>query len=66
MTKYQLKMAEYYNKRVKLKGLNIRDLVYARLPLQLEIQPRESLAPYGKDPTESSTTLDREATTWKP
>ena len=27
MTKYQLKMAEYYNKRVKLKRLDIGDLV---------------------------------------
>ena len=27
MTKYQLKMAEYYNKRVKLRRMDIRDLV---------------------------------------
>ena len=27
MTKYQLKMAEYYNKRVKLRRLDIEDLV---------------------------------------
>ena len=27
MTKYQQKMTKYYNRRVKLKRLNIRDLV---------------------------------------
>ena len=31
MTKYQLKMAEYYNKRVKLRRLDIGDLVLRKI-----------------------------------
>ena len=31
MTKYQLKMVEYYNKRVKLRRLNIGDLVLCKV-----------------------------------
>ena len=31
MTKYQQKMAEYYNKRVKLRQLDIRDLVLRKV-----------------------------------
>ena len=31
MTKYQLKMVEYYNKRVKLRRLNIGDLVLRKV-----------------------------------
>ena len=31
MTKYQQKMTEYYNKRVKLKRLNIEDLVLCKV-----------------------------------
>ena len=31
MTKYQQKMAEYYNKRVKLRQLNIRDLILRKV-----------------------------------
>ena len=31
MTKYQQKMAEYYNKRVKLRRLNIGDLVLCKV-----------------------------------
>ena len=31
MTKYQRKMAEYYNKRVKLRQLNIRDLILRKV-----------------------------------
>ena len=33
MTKYQQKMAEYYNKRVKLRRLNIGDLVLCKVML---------------------------------
>ena len=31
MTKYQRNMAEYYNKRVKLRQLNIRDLILRKV-----------------------------------
>ena len=40
MTKYQQKMAEYYNKRVKLRRLNIGDLVLCKV------------TPATKDPTQ--------------
>ena len=66
VTKYQQRMADYYNKRVKLRQLDIEDLVCARLPLQPKIPPKGSLAPHGKGHTESFTTLDRVATIWKP
>ena len=39
MMKYQQKMAEYYNKRVKLRQLNIGDLVLRKV------------TPITKDPT---------------
>ena len=31
MTKYQQKMAEYYNQRIKLKRFNIEDLVFRKV-----------------------------------
>ena len=31
MTKYQQKMTEYYNRRVKLRRLNIGDLILRRI-----------------------------------
>ena len=40
MTRYQQKMAEYFNKRVKLKRLNIGDLVLCKV------------TPATKDPTQ--------------
>ena len=50
-------MTEYYNKRMKLKRLNVGDLILcketsscARTPQQLETLPKESSAPHGKDP----------------
>ena len=33
MTKYQQKMVEYYNKKVKLRQLNIGDLVLRKVTL---------------------------------
>ena len=56
VTKYQQKMADYYNKRVKLRQLDIEDLVMRK----------GSSALHGKGHTESFTTLDRVATIWKP
>ena len=40
MTKYQQKMADYYNKRVKLRQLDIRDLILCKV------------TPVTKDPTQ--------------
>ena len=59
MMKYQQKMAKYYNKRVKLRQLDIGDLILRKVTTRLETLPKESLAPHGKDLTESSTTLGR-------
>ena len=47
MTRYQQKMVEYYNKRVKLRRLNIGDLVLRRVTLAT------------KDPTQAWTNLGR-------
>ncbi|XP_030922900.1 uncharacterized protein LOC115949756 [Quercus lobata] len=63
MTMYQQKMAEYYNKRVKLKRLDIGDLPCARSPQQLETLPKESLDPHWKDLTESFATQGKVVTT---
>ncbi|XP_075640545.1 uncharacterized protein LOC142612325 [Castanea sativa] len=64
MTKYQQKMAEYYTKRVKLRQLDISDLVLRKvIPTTLL---KESLVPNGKDPTRSSITPDKAAITWRP
>ena len=57
MTKYKKKMAEYYDKKVKLRRLDIRDLVLRRTTTAT------------KDPTQkagSHTTQDKAVTTWKP
>ena len=44
VTKYQQRMADYYNKRVKLRRLDIGNLVLAKLPLQPEIPHKGSSA----------------------
>ena len=64
MEKYQQKMTEYYNKRVKLRQLDIEDLVLRKVTLATKTQPKESLDPHEKGPIESSTTLDEAAITW--
>ena len=48
MTRYQQKMAEYYNKRVKLKRLDIGDLVLRKV------------TPTTKDPTQGKLNLNWE------
>ena len=59
MTIYQQKMAEYYNKRVKLRRLDIGDLVLRRVTTATRDSSQRNFAPYGKDPIESSTTLGK-------
>ena len=65
MMKYQRKMAEYYNKRVKLRQLDIGDLVLRKVTTATKDQSKESSGPHGKDHIELSTTPDEAVTTWK-
>ena len=66
MTKYQRKMAEYYDKRVKLRHLDIGDLVLRRTTMATRDPTQGSWVLRGKVPTESFTTQDNEVITWKP
>ena len=59
-------MAEYYDKRVKLRRLDIGDLVLRRTTTATKDPTRESWVLRGKVPTESFTTQDKEVITWKP
>ena len=45
MTKYQLKMAEYYNKRVKLRRLDIDDLVLRKTTIATKDPTQGKLGP---------------------
>ena len=45
MTKYQLKMVEYYNKRVKLRRLNIGDLVLRKVTIATRDPTQGKLGP---------------------
>ena len=65
MAEYQWKMAEYYNKKVKLRQLDIGDLVLRKVTRQQETPPKESWGPLWKDHTESSITPDEVVITWK-
>ena len=65
MTEYQRKMAEYYNKRVKLRQLDIGDLVLRKSPRPQKIDPQESWGPPGRDHIESSTTPEEAVITLK-
>ena len=50
MTKYQLKMAEYYNKRVKLKRLDIGDLVLCKITTATKDPAQGKLGPTWEGP----------------
>ena len=63
MTKYQKKIAEYYNKRVKLRRLDIGDLVLRKTTTATKNPTQGSWALYGKDLTKSFITQDKEVTT---
>ena len=45
MTKYQQKMTEYYNKRVKLRRLNIGDLVLRKVTTATKDSAQGKLGP---------------------
>ena len=50
MTKYQLKMAEYYNKRVKLRRLDIGDLVLRKITTTTKDPAQGKLGPTWEGP----------------
>ena len=50
MTKYQLKMAEYYNKRVKLRRLDIGDLVLRKITTATKDPTQGKLGPTWEGP----------------
>ena len=50
MTKYQQKMVEYYNKRVKLRQLDIRDLVLHKVNLATKNLAQGKLGPTWEGP----------------
>ena len=59
------KKSKYYNQKVKLKRFNIGDLILWKVTPATKEQHKASLGRHGKAHTESSTTLDEEAITWK-
>ena len=50
MEKYQQKMAEYYNRRVKLKRLEIRDLVLCKVSIATKDPNQGKLGPTWEGP----------------
>ena len=50
MTKYQQKMTEYYNKRVKLRRLNIGDLVLHKVTTATKDSAQGKLGPTWEGP----------------
>ena len=50
MTKYQQKMTEYYNKRVKLRRLNIGDLILCRITPTTKDSTQGKLGPTWEGP----------------
>ena len=50
MTKYQLKMAEYYNKMVKLRRLDIGDLILRKITTTTKDPAQGKLGPTWKEP----------------
>ena len=50
MTKYQQKMADYYNKRVKLRQLDINDLVLRKVTLATRDSAQGKLGPTWEGP----------------
>ena len=65
MAKYQQKMVEYYNKRVKLRQLDIGDLVLSKVSVATKDPNQGKLGPTWEGPYESSTTPDEAVTTWR-
>ena len=63
---YQQKMVEYYNKRVKLRRLDIGDLVLRKVTIVTRDSTQGKLGPTWKVPTESSITPSKATITWKP
>ena len=66
MIRYQQKMAEYYNKRVKLRRLDIGDLVLRKVTLATKDPAKGNSAQTGMVPTGLSITLDKAVITCRP
>ena len=58
-------MAEYYNKRVKLRQLDIVDLVLRKVTIATKDPTQGKLGPTWEGSYESSITLDEAIITWK-
>ena len=59
-------MAEYYNKRVKLKRLDIGDLVLRKVTQVTKDPSQGKVGPTWEGPIESTITLDKAVITWRP
>ena len=66
MTKYQQKMADYYNKRVKLRRLDIKYLVLRKVTPATKDPAQGKLNPTWEGPTGSLIIPDKAVITWKP
>ena len=66
MKKYQKKMAEYYNKRVKLKRLDIGDLVLRKNTTETKDPTQGKLGPTWEGPYRVIHYSRQEIITWKP
>ncbi|XP_075655180.1 uncharacterized protein LOC142625397 [Castanea sativa] len=65
MVEYQQKMFKYYNKRVKLRRLNIGDLVLRKVTPATKDPTQGKLGLTWKGPTESLITLGKTTITWR-
>ena len=65
MAKYQQKMAKYYNKSVKLRQLDIGDLVLRKVSAATKDPSQGKLESTWEGPTEWSIIPDEAVTTWK-
>ena len=59
-------MAEYYNKRVKLKQLDIGDLVLRKVTQATKDPSQGKVGPTWERPIELTITLDKAVITWRP
>ena len=65
MEKYRQKMAEYYNRRVKLRRLEIGDLVLYKVSIATKEPNQGKLGPTWEESYRVATTPDEAAIIWK-
>lgn len=61
MARYQQKMQEYYNQRVKLRRFNLDNMVLRKVSQATRDPAQGMLGPFGKAHTRSSINLDEKA-----